>query len=330
MKNENKNSRHKPKHKKRLRRFLLTFLVLFLAWYGCASYLLFSFAFEKENFITRHSKGAVNTAVYSGEESTEKENWLTGSGENRYLKSSDGLKLHAYFVKNNTSNRYAIICHGYTSRASHMTRYAKNFFDMGFSVLVPDARAHGESEGNVVGMGYPERKDILLWIDEILKEDGNAKIVLYGVSMGAATVMMAVGESALPKNVVCAVEDCGYTSVFGEVSHQVTRRTNLPFSLLAEGVSIVSKIKNGYSFKQASPLKAVQKSKIPILFIHGEKDKFVPTAMLNELYNAADCPKEKLIIQNAGHAKSSSTDPELYWSAVKIFVTTYINVIDIE
>lgn len=321
-KNEKKNKN--KRRKRRFLKFIISLLAVTLIIYTAAGYLLFSFALEKESFINRFSKKVTNAVVYSGEESEEKENWLTKNSDDMYIYSFDDLKLHALFAESERgSNRYAIVCHGYTSRASHMSRYANKFYSMGYNVLVPDARAHGESEGNIRGMGYLERKDILLWINEILKMDSSAKIVLYGVSMGAATVMFTVGETALPQNVVCVIEDCGYTGVLDEINYQVTKYTKLPYSLLSESASVVSRFRAGYSFRQASCTKALKNCKIPILFIHSTGDKTVPFEMLDKLYNAADCKKEKLVIEGAGHAKSSSAEPDMYWKAVETFINVY-------
>ncbi|MGN0467614.1 MAG: alpha/beta hydrolase [Acutalibacteraceae bacterium] len=261
-----------------------------------------------------------DNASYSGAQE-ETQNWLTQNSKDLYITSKDGLKLHALLAQNSSqTNKYAVICHGYTSRASHMSRYAKNFFDLGFSVLAVDARAHGESEGTKRGMGYLERKDLLLWIDELIKINQNAQIVLYGVSMGAATVMMTAGEKELPKNVKCIIEDCGYTSVYDEIGSQIERYTHLPAFPIADAGSVVTKIRAGYSFREASCVEAVKRCNIPILFIHGSKDKFVPFSMLDELYSAANEPKQKLVIEGAGHANASTKDPELYWKTVLSFL----------
>ena len=325
MKTETNNKTNKKATRKRRRRILrkifIYTLLCWLVFFTIAGNFVFGFAIEKESFMTRLSKKGENTAVYSGVQTEEKSNWLTKNSRDMFIYSFDDLKLHALFAENKAGNhRYAIVCHGYTSRASHMSGFAGRFYNMGYSVLVPDARAHGESEGNIRGMGYLERKDILLWINEILKMDSQAQIVLYGVSMGAATVMFTAGEKALPKNVVCVIEDCAFTSVLDEISTQITKYTKLPYSLIAESASVVCRLRGGYSFRQASCIKAVERCKVPMLFIHGSKDTFVPFAMLDKLYDAAECKKEKLVIDGAGHAGSSSTDPELYWRAIETFI----------
>ena len=222
-------------------------------------------------------------------------------------------------------NKYAILFHGYTGAAWQMAPYAKIFYDMGYSVLTPDARAHGESEGDYIGMGWLERPDVLSWIDSITGTDPDAEIVLMGVSMGGATVMMAAGED-LPGNVKCIVEDCGYSSVWDEFRLQLKNVFGLPAFPLLDAASLVCRIRAGYSFKEASSVTQLQKATVPMLFIHGDADTFVPFSMLDEVYEAcASAEKEKLVVHDAAHGAAADTDPELYWNTVFTFVGKYIS-----
>lgn len=136
--------------------------------------------------------------------------------------------------------------------------YAIHFADKGYSVLMPDARAHGESEGNLIGMGWPERFDILKWIDKIIESDPEAQIVLYGISMGAATVMMTSGEN-LPDNVKAVIEDCGYSSVFDELKWMANSMGHVPSFPLVYEVSLINELKSGFSLKEASAVEQVKK-----------------------------------------------------------------------
>lgn len=149
--------------------------------------------------------------------------------------SPDGLKLSAYFVSApSPAGRTAILAHGYSSGGKSMSPFARFFCDsLGYNVLMPDARGHGESEGKYIGFGWHERKDILLWIDKVLERTGeDSSIVLFGISMGGATVMSASGEK-LPLQVKAVIEDCGYSSLWGELSYNIRRIYILPtFPLL--------------------------------------------------------------------------------------------------
>ena len=241
------------------------------------------------------------------------------------INSFDNLKLHGYKVLNpNNSNKWVITVHGYTSEGINMSSYAKNYYDMGYNVLIPDLRSHGLSEGDYIGMGWDDRLDIISWINNILEDNADAEIILHGVSMGAATVSMVSGED-LPSNVKAIVADCGYTSVWDEFAYQLDDLFSLPQFPILNVSSLVSKVRAGYFFGTASSLKQVEKSKTPILFIHGDKDDFVPYYMMEELYNATSSEKEMLTIKDAGHAKSSEVDPETYWTTVYNFTNKYIS-----
>lgn len=240
------------------------------------------------------------------------------------ITSFDNLNLHAYKVLNqNTSNKWVIAVHGYTSEGINMSSYAKNYYDMGYNVLIPDLRSHGSSEGNYIGMGWDDRLDVIDWINTILEDNPNAEIVLHGVSMGAATVSMVSGEN-LPSNVKAIIADCGYTSVWDEFAYQLDDLFSLPEFPILNVSSLVSKVRAGYFLGEASALEQVAKSKTPILFIHGDEDDFVPYYMMEELYNATSSEKEMLTIKNAGHAKASEVDPETYWTTVNEFTNKYI------
>lgn len=201
---------------------------------------------------------------------------------------------------------------------------ANQYHKAGYNVIVPDLRAHGESAGKYVGMGWLDKNDILKWIELILNEDSHAKIVLHGVSMGAATVMMASGEN-LPENVVAIIEDCGYTSVKEVFSSELKLRFNLPTFPIINSASFVSSIRARYTFDEASSLEQIKKSDIPILFIHGSADNFIPVEMCHKLYDFATCKKEKLIITGAGHAQSRFLAPDEYYHTVFNFINNNEN-----
>ncbi|MDU3324204.1 MAG: alpha/beta hydrolase, partial [Escherichia coli] len=191
------------------------------------------------------------------------------------------------------------------------------------NVLIPDLRGHGMSEGDYIGMGWDERLDIIDLINYIIDVDKDSEIVLYGVSMGAATVMNVSGEN-LPSNVKAIIEDCGYTSAWDQFSYQLDELFGLPPFPMMHTASLIGKFRAGYWLKEASPLEQVKNSKTPTLFIHGDKDDFVPFSMLDQVYDACSAPKEKLVIEGAGHAKSSKVNPDMYWNGISKFLSKYI------
>ena len=174
-------------------------------------------------------------------------------------------------------------------------------------------------------MGWLDRHDIIGWIrGTVLEKDPGAQVVLHGVSMGAATVMMTTGEQ-LPENVRAAVEDCGYTDVWEEFTIQLRKVFGLPQFPIMHIANIMAKRRAGYSFREASSVRQVKKSRTPTLFIHGGEDTFVPFFMLDEVYGAAACEKEKLVVSGAQHGESVQLEPQRYWDTVHAFVGKYLN-----
>lgn len=242
------------------------------------------------------------------------------------LRSGDGLELKGYFLASEqAAGRTAIIAHGYSGKGKDMGAIAKLYYErLGYNVLLPDARGHGQSTGNYIGFGWPERHDVVKWIEWVLEETGaEGQIVLHGVSMGGATVLMTAGEP-LPVQVKAVIEDCGYSSVKAQLSYQLRRMYRLPGFPFVQCASLVTRIKAGYSFGEASALKQVRKARVPILFIHGDADKFVPFFMMEELYQACSAPKEKLVVHGAGHGLAYDTDKTGYIAKVSSFVGRYV------
>ena len=253
------------------------------------------------------------------------ENWLKEvNTEETNIVSEDGLNLWGkLYLQEEKSDKWVIIAHGYTSSHEDIQPIALNFYNEGYNVLTPDMRAHGNSEGKYIGMGWLDRKDMLLWIDYVLSLDNNSQIVLYGESMGGATVMMTSGED-LPSNVKAIVEDCGYTSVQEMFEAQLYERFGLPSFPILNAAEIVTNIRAKYNFHEASALEQVKKSKTPILFTHGGNDTYVPTEMVYRLYEAANCEKDILIIDGAGHGSAPDVDPITYYDKVFSFLDKYI------
>lgn len=286
-----------------------------------AGNILYRFALGAKK--RKHGRGQGMNAVYDRQDKYR--SWILKHGKDVYITSADGLRLHALEIEaKDKTEKCVIVCHGYKSRAEDMGADAFLLHEQGFHVLVPDARGHGESEGDYIGMGWMERRDIIDWSRRLVENDGDSKIALYGVSMGAATVMMASGESDLPGEVKAIVEDCGYTSVWEEFKIQVVKKYHLPVFPFLHIARLITKVRAGYDFKEASAIKQVEKSKTPILFIHGDADAFVPFEMMNRLYEAAACEKEKLVIPEARHAQAGIIDKECYWNTVLAFLDKYV------
>ena len=249
------------------------------------------------------------------------ESWLDSAEKTVVsITAKDGLKLVGdVFDTDENSHKWLIAIHGYTGKREHMYSYARYYAEKGYNILTPDMRSHGESEGQLIGMGWLDKEDVKLWIDYVLNIDPEAEIVLHGVSMGGATVMMTSGED-LPDNVKAIIDDCGYTSVWDEFTDEAKYLFNISQFPILYTASAISKIRAGYSFQEASALEQVKKTKVPILFIHGSEDNFVNTNMVYSLYEACPTRKDLMVVEGAGHGQSLYLDPDSYFNRVFGFI----------
>ena len=190
----------------------------------------------------------------------------------------------------------------------------------GEAVISDPASQH--SEGDYIGMGWPDRRDMLQWIDWIIRRDSEARIVLHGISMGGATVMMTAGED-LPGQVKAVVEDCGYTSVWDIFTDELDYLFHLPAFPLLNIASGLSSLRAGYSFSEASSLNQIAKAQVPVLFIHGSEDNFVHTDMVYRLYDACPTEKQLMVVEGAGHGNSFNHMPDKYFETVFSFLDRF-------
>ncbi|MDE5621899.1 MAG: alpha/beta hydrolase [Alistipes sp.] len=238
-----------------------------------------------------------------------------------------GERLHALYVAApEPTDRTAVIVHGYTDEAVRMLMigYLYNH-DLGYNILLPDLHYHGESEGSAVRMGWLDRFDVLRWM-EVANElfGGDTQMVVHGISMGAATTMMVSGE-VLPSYVKCFVEDCGYTSVHDQFAKELREQFRLPVFPLLDVASLFCRAKYGWGFREASALEQVRKCELPMLFIHGGADDFVPTSMVYPLFDAKPGEKELWIAPGSAHAMSYRDHREEYTRRVGEFVGRYVD-----
>ena len=247
--------------------------------------------------------------------------------EDVYLTSRDGLKLHAYLfpAEGGAKKKFVLGIHGYRSYARpEYGPYIEYYRSLGYSMLLPDDRAHAPSEGNYIGFGVLDRLDCVDWAKYLVEQYGeDVEIRLHGVSMGAATVLAASGEAELPKQVRSVVADCGYASAEEIISHHLKHSFHLPKQPFYGLCEWFCKHLAGFGFSEHTPLDGVRHAKVPILFVQGGKDWMVPPHMVDELYDACTAPKEKLFVPEAGHAESIAFEPEKYHAAIeKLFADT--------
>ena len=250
----------------------------------------------------------------------------TNALKDTFIYVTDQNRLHAFYVEApQPTSKTAVIIHGYTDNAIRMMMIGYMYNrSLGYNILLPDLRYSGESEGSYLQMGWLDRKDVIQWMNVTNQIYGDStQMVVHGISMGGATTMMISGEPQ-PDYVKCFVEDCGYTSVWDQFSKELDEQFGLPEIPLMYTSSWLCNWKYGWSFEEASALKQVEKCHLPMLFIHGEKDDYVPTWMVYQLYEAKPQPKELWIVPNAGHATSYKLNKEVYTEKVKQFTDKYI------
>lgn len=235
-----------------------------------------------------------------------------------------GQKLTGWFIESTTnSDKYVLCCHGYRSEGrDEFSGIAQYYYNRGFNVLMVDQIASGDSEGNIISFGHYEAEDSLLWLDYLNKTYGNdITITLHGVSMGAATVMIMSGDKRLPKNVKMVVADCGYTSAIEEFDYKLKE---MHLNKLPGILSLTNKINRkvtGFDFRDTDAHNGVRNAKVPMLFIHGGADLFVPTFMSEKNYKYCSSEiKDLLIIDGADHAQSYITDKEKYEAKIDEFM----------
>ena len=242
------------------------------------------------------------------------------------LTSYDGLNLKGYFLPaKEPSHKLVVLAHGYLGHAKDMGLYAQYYFEeMGYNVFTADLRGHGNSEGDYIGFGWHDRLDYVEWIDLMIEKLGpDTEIVLHGLSMGATTVLMTSGED-LPGNVRAVIADSPYTSVHDMFAYQMKKMYNIPSFPILNSTSLVSQFKAGYSFKEASALPQVEKTRLPILYIHGNEDTFVPTDLTHELYDHTSSEKDLFIVDGASYGEGFVLEKEAYINHMENFLTKYM------
>ena len=238
--------------------------------------------------------------------------------EDLSIVSHDGLTLRGRYYECNPGGIIEILFHGYHGNSERdMSGGVERCFALGRNALIVDHRGAGQSDGHITTFGIRERKDCLLWIDCVIERFGaDTKIILTGISMGAATVMMAADED-LPKNVVCILADCGYSSP-REIIRKVLLDRGLPM-VLYHFIRLGGRLFGCFDLEETSPMDAVRHSRIPLIFIHGEADDFVPCEMNRQVYEVCASPKKILTVPGAGHGLSFPVDKEGYVKALADF-----------
>ncbi|KRO00823.1 alpha/beta hydrolase [Companilactobacillus kimchiensis] len=274
---------------------------------------MFNYAFSKNGYASK-AQGPLG----------KDDHWLADQKQDIWQQTTkDKLKLKArYLPAEHKTAKTVVVVHGYGSASKYMGTYVKMFHKAGYNVLAPDNRSFGLSQGKYAGYGWKDRTDLANWIKMINNENGaQSQIGLYGISMGAATVMYTLGEKL--QNVKFAIADCGYSTISGELDYQLKDMFHLPSFPIVPTASLYGDLLAGYNFYQANTKDTLKKSKVPLYVIHGSKDKFVPTNNAYKNYDYAQGPKKLWIVKGAGHAQSKQVAGQKYVTNTTDFAKEY-------
>lgn len=231
----------------------------------------------------------------------------------------DGLTLYAKYYEYAPDAPIELMFHGYRGNAQRdLCGGVQRCFHLGHSAFIVDQRASGKSEGNVITFGIRESRDCLRWVDFMVKHFGkNAKIILCGISMGAATVLNAAGNP-LPDNIIGVLADCGYSTP-ADIIKTVIRQMGLPANLAYPFVKLGAKLFGKFDLEEVTPLDSVKNIRVPVIFFHGEADAYVPCEMSKHNYDACKSKKQLVTIPGAGHGLCYLIAPKLYLSSMREF-----------
>ncbi len=288
------------------------------------SYICFRMAFYISD---KEKKENAERALPSGKAYLPYHDAMTGwqkevksfSFEEFSVRSFDGLTLKGKYYERYPGAPIELMMHGYRGNAGRdLCGGVQRCFACGRNALLVDQRASGDSDGNVITFGINEHRDCLTWVDFMVSHFGpDVKVILTGISMGAATVVMAAGET-LPTNVIGVLADCGYTSP-KEIICKVIKDMGLPAKPSYPFVKLGARLFGGFDLEQTSPIEAIARAKVLVIFFHGEDDDFVPCRMSEAVYDACPTRKHLQTVPGAGHGLAFPKDQETYLKVLKEF-----------
>lgn len=303
---------------KNFRKYILPGMLAVLGGYTVMVRVFFNMAVGRKSYIFRAQTEEKN---HWAPEVRQGVQWLKAQPcKKAEITSYDGLRLQGRLIQPENPKRTVLLFHGWRGSWQHdFGAELRWLYDCGCSLLITEQRAQGLSEGKYMGFGIQERRDCLAWLKWI-EENSRTDIpaYLYGMSMGAATVLMAAGEP-LPIFVKGVIADCGFSSAYDMILNygkQLMRIREFP---LMYSLNQLCRKKAGYDLQEYSPKEALKNCKVPVLFIHGTGDRFVPCRMTVENYRACKSRKELLLVKGAKHCESYLADRENYEQKVESF-----------
>ncbi len=298
---------------------LLGLILLGLIYYLAVGAILFRVVFSRKSLSARVLRKDVDQALKDYK--IDLCWWDKVKFSKINIQSFDQLKLVGHYFDAH-SDKTVIVLHGFGQEYREMQPYCKFFYEKNFNILVVDNRGHGESEGHI-GFGWLDKNDILSWIYYLNKKSPENKIVLFGLSMGGTSVCCASGEN-LPKNVRAIVSDCAFANADTQIEH-ILRNKKLLKAIFKKHLYDFSKRVHGFDIMQIDATKMVRLCKLPIMFIHGQKDNFVPVENALILHDSAE-NSEKFLVEDAAHAMSYSCSGILYEKKIGDFLKRRTNI----
>ncbi|WP_340371679.1 alpha/beta hydrolase [Peribacillus sp. FSL E2-0218] len=238
-----------------------------------------------------------------------------------WVSSPSGYALKCLFVEPHETNQWVVISHGVTENKVNSIKYMNIFLKRGFNAIIYDHRRHGDSGGKTSSYGHYEKLDLKAVIDELKRRKGrDLTIGIHGESMGAATLLLYAGM--LEDGADFYIADCPFSTFEDQIQHQLKAEIPIPSWTVFPLGRMFIKLRDGYWTNEVSPIKYIKNIRSPVLFIHSEKDTFIPVSMTMELYAAKEGPKQLYIAKKGAHAQSYNENPQEYEAQIDQFLET--------
>lgn len=304
--------------------YFLPFIILAIVLlYFLICLYVFKRAFARKKDIDWNDKEALKKTFYKDflDVIDNARVWLAKNNPEYFTFTTfDGLELEAFFVKCENARGTVVLAHGYQGSAiSDFGMVFNTYKEKGLNILAYRQRSHGNSQGKYVTFGALEHKDLISLIEYHNKNFGDFPVVLSGISMGASTVLYAISSPDLPPNVKGASADCGFTSGYEIVKKVIKDILHFDGGFLMPGTNFWCKVLAKFDAKKYSTETLLKNAKVPVVFIHGEADDFVPCEMTIKSYNACASEKQLVLVKDAGHGTSYVKDPNLIENTLNEF-----------